>query len=50
MGGKETYTYLHIFLDLYAVYIAVNFQQGFYGCIKIQGLLFDKNKEKADKI
>lgn len=44
--AKHIYTYLYIFIDLYAIYIVVNFQQEFYGYIKIQGLLSEKNKER----
>lgn len=50
MEAKHTCTYLHVFIDLYAIYRAVNFQQGIYGYIKIQGLLFEKKKKKGKLI
>lgn len=48
MEAKHTCTYLHVFIDLYAIYRAVNFQPGIYGYIKIQGLLFEKKKKREN--
>lgn len=51
MEAKYMCIYLHIFTDLHAIYIAVNFQQGFYSYKKVSGVLFEKKikKGKADK-
>lgn len=48
MEAKHTCTYLHVFIDLYGIYRAVNFQPGIYGYIKIQGLLFEKKKKREN--
>lgn len=48
MEAKYTCRYLHIFIDLHAIYIAVNFQQGFYSYKKVSGVLFEKKNKETE--